>query len=139
MTVEEYLSAFKEVGFIKAREICPAGELGLMVAEKPQFLSCSTSQHSTTASHIKESKPIESRLRPDPVSRPHLPFGVNYFRNRRRPILSPFPVTSRKRVKFWKQIGCHSSIADYQNRIAGGSTRSERRGARKVNERKRTC
>jgi SAM-dependent methyltransferase len=35
MTVEEHLSAFKEVGFIKAREICPAADLSLMAAEKP--------------------------------------------------------------------------------------------------------
>lgn len=35
MTVEEHLSAFEEVGFIKAREICPAADLSLMRAEKP--------------------------------------------------------------------------------------------------------
>jgi len=35
MTVEEHLSTFKEVGFIKAREICPAADLSLMAAEKP--------------------------------------------------------------------------------------------------------
>jgi len=35
MTVEEHLSAFKEVGFIRAREICPAADLSLMAAEKP--------------------------------------------------------------------------------------------------------
>jgi hypothetical protein len=34
MTVEEHLSTFKEVGFIKAREICPAADLSLMAAEK---------------------------------------------------------------------------------------------------------
>ena len=35
MTVEEHLSTFKEVGFIKPREICPAADLSLMAAEKP--------------------------------------------------------------------------------------------------------
>jgi SAM-dependent methyltransferase len=35
MTVEEHLSTFKEVGFIRAREICPAADLSLMAAEKP--------------------------------------------------------------------------------------------------------
>ena len=35
MTVEEHLSTFTEVGFIKAREICPAADLSLMAAEKP--------------------------------------------------------------------------------------------------------
>jgi hypothetical protein len=35
MTVEEHLSTFKEVGFIKAREFCPAADLSLMAAEKP--------------------------------------------------------------------------------------------------------
>jgi SAM-dependent methyltransferase len=34
MTVEEHLSTFKEVGFIRAREICPAADLSLMAAEK---------------------------------------------------------------------------------------------------------
>jgi SAM-dependent methyltransferase len=34
MTVEEHLSTFEEVGFIKAREICPAADLSLMAAEK---------------------------------------------------------------------------------------------------------
>jgi hypothetical protein len=34
MTVEEHLVTFKEVGFIKAREICPAADLSLMAAEK---------------------------------------------------------------------------------------------------------
>ncbi|HUK42514.1 MAG TPA: class I SAM-dependent methyltransferase [Candidatus Acidoferrales bacterium] len=36
MTVKEHLSAFAEVGFIKPREICPAADLSLMRAEKPQ-------------------------------------------------------------------------------------------------------
>jgi SAM-dependent methyltransferase len=35
MTVEEHLSTFEEVGFINAREICPAADLSLMAAEKP--------------------------------------------------------------------------------------------------------
>ena len=35
MTLEEHLSTFKEVGFIRAREICPAADLSLMAAEKP--------------------------------------------------------------------------------------------------------
>ena len=35
MTVAEHLSTFKEAGFIKAREICPAADLSLMAAEKP--------------------------------------------------------------------------------------------------------
>ena len=35
MTVEEHLSTFKEVGFTKPREICPAADLSLMAAEKP--------------------------------------------------------------------------------------------------------
>jgi hypothetical protein len=35
MTVEEHLSTFEEVGFINAREICPAADLSLMGAEKP--------------------------------------------------------------------------------------------------------
>jgi ubiquinone/menaquinone biosynthesis C-methylase UbiE len=35
MTVEEHLSTFKKVGFIKPREICPAADLSLMGAEKP--------------------------------------------------------------------------------------------------------
>ena len=35
MTVEEHLSTFKKVGFINAREICPAADLSLMGAEKP--------------------------------------------------------------------------------------------------------
>jgi SAM-dependent methyltransferase len=35
MTVTEHLSTFKEVGFINAREICPATDLSLMAAEKP--------------------------------------------------------------------------------------------------------
>jgi SAM-dependent methyltransferase len=34
MTVKEQLSTFKEVGFIKAREVCPAADLSLMAAEK---------------------------------------------------------------------------------------------------------
>ena len=34
MTVEEHLSTFKEVGFIRAREIWPAADLSLMAAEK---------------------------------------------------------------------------------------------------------
>jgi SAM-dependent methyltransferase len=34
MTVEEHLSTFKKVGFINAREICPAADLSLMAAEK---------------------------------------------------------------------------------------------------------
>jgi predicted methyltransferase len=29
------LSTFKEVGFIRAKEICPAADLSLMAAEKP--------------------------------------------------------------------------------------------------------
>jgi len=35
VSVEEHLSTFKEVGFIRAREICPAADLSLMAAEKP--------------------------------------------------------------------------------------------------------
>jgi SAM-dependent methyltransferase len=35
MTVKEHLSTFKEIGFINAREICPAADLSLMGAEKP--------------------------------------------------------------------------------------------------------
>ena len=35
MTVEEHLSTFQEVGFIRPREICPAADLSLMAAEKP--------------------------------------------------------------------------------------------------------
>jgi SAM-dependent methyltransferase len=35
MTVEEHLSTFKKVGFINAREICPAADLSLMATEKP--------------------------------------------------------------------------------------------------------
>jgi SAM-dependent methyltransferase len=35
MTVKEHLSTFQEVGFIRAREICPAADLSLMAAEKP--------------------------------------------------------------------------------------------------------
>jgi hypothetical protein len=35
MTVEEHLSTFTEVGFIRAKEICPAADLSLMAAEKP--------------------------------------------------------------------------------------------------------
>jgi SAM-dependent methyltransferase len=35
MTVEEHLATFEKVGFIKAREICPAADLSLMAAEKP--------------------------------------------------------------------------------------------------------
>jgi ubiquinone/menaquinone biosynthesis C-methylase UbiE len=35
MTVEEHLSTFKKVGFIKPREICHAADLSLMAAEKP--------------------------------------------------------------------------------------------------------
>jgi len=35
MTVEEHLATFKEVGFSKPREICPAADLSLMAAEKP--------------------------------------------------------------------------------------------------------
>jgi hypothetical protein len=34
MTVKEHLSTFKKVGFINAREICPAADLSLMAAEK---------------------------------------------------------------------------------------------------------
>ena len=34
MTVEEHLSTFQKVGFISAREICPAADLSLMAAEK---------------------------------------------------------------------------------------------------------
>ena len=34
MTVEEHLSTFKEVGFTKPREICPAADLSLMAAER---------------------------------------------------------------------------------------------------------
>jgi len=34
MTVEEHLSTFKETGFVRAREICPAADLSLMAAEK---------------------------------------------------------------------------------------------------------
>lgn len=36
MTVEEHLSTFKKVGFINAREICPAADLSLMAAKRPQ-------------------------------------------------------------------------------------------------------
>ena len=35
MTVEEHLSTFQEVGFIKTREIGSAADLSLMAAEKP--------------------------------------------------------------------------------------------------------
>ena len=35
MTVKEHLATFKEVGFINAKEICPAADLSLMAAEKP--------------------------------------------------------------------------------------------------------
>jgi SAM-dependent methyltransferase len=35
MTVEEHLATFKEAGFIKPREICPAADLSLMAAQKP--------------------------------------------------------------------------------------------------------
>jgi predicted methyltransferase len=35
MTVDEHLSTLKNIGFINAREICPAADLSLMVAEKP--------------------------------------------------------------------------------------------------------
>lgn len=35
MTVEEHLSTFKELGFVRAREICAAADLSLMGAEKP--------------------------------------------------------------------------------------------------------
>jgi SAM-dependent methyltransferase len=35
MTVEEHLSTFRKVGFVNAREICPAADLSLMAAEKP--------------------------------------------------------------------------------------------------------
>jgi SAM-dependent methyltransferase len=35
MTVEEHLSTFKDIGFINAREVCPAADLSLMAAEKP--------------------------------------------------------------------------------------------------------
>ena len=34
MTVEEHFGDFKKVGFINAREICPAADLSLMAAEK---------------------------------------------------------------------------------------------------------
>jgi SAM-dependent methyltransferase len=34
MRVEEHLSTFKRVGFINAREICPAADLSLMAAER---------------------------------------------------------------------------------------------------------
>ena len=34
MTVEEHLSTFKDIGFINAREVCPAADLSLMAAEK---------------------------------------------------------------------------------------------------------
>jgi hypothetical protein len=33
MTVDEHLSTFEKIGFIKAREICPAADLSLMAAE----------------------------------------------------------------------------------------------------------
>lgn len=36
MTVEEHLSTITKVGFVNAREICPAADLSLMAAEKPQ-------------------------------------------------------------------------------------------------------
>ena len=36
MTVEEHLATFNKVGFIKPREICPAADLSLMAAERPQ-------------------------------------------------------------------------------------------------------
>jgi SAM-dependent methyltransferase len=36
MTVAEHLSTFKEAGFVRAREICPAADLSLMAAEKPK-------------------------------------------------------------------------------------------------------
>jgi SAM-dependent methyltransferase len=35
MTVEEHLSTFEKVGFVRAREICTAADLSLMTAEKP--------------------------------------------------------------------------------------------------------
>jgi len=35
MTVEEHLATFQEVGFIKAKEICPAADPSLMAAERP--------------------------------------------------------------------------------------------------------
>jgi SAM-dependent methyltransferase len=36
MSVEEHLATFEKVGFINAREICPAADLSLMAAEKPK-------------------------------------------------------------------------------------------------------
>jgi SAM-dependent methyltransferase len=36
MRVEEHLATFKKVGFINAREVCPAADLSLMAAEKPK-------------------------------------------------------------------------------------------------------
>jgi SAM-dependent methyltransferase len=36
MTVEEHLATFNKVGFINPREICPAADLSLMAAERPQ-------------------------------------------------------------------------------------------------------
>ena len=36
MTVKEHLSTFKEVGFINPREICPAADLSLIGAERPE-------------------------------------------------------------------------------------------------------
>jgi hypothetical protein len=38
MTVEEHLSTFKQVGFIRVREICPAVDPSLMGAERPTGL-----------------------------------------------------------------------------------------------------
>jgi len=35
MAIEKHLSTFEKVGFIKAREICPAADLSLMAADKP--------------------------------------------------------------------------------------------------------
>jgi predicted methyltransferase len=35
MTVEEHLSTFEKVDFIRPREICPAADRSLMAAEKP--------------------------------------------------------------------------------------------------------
>ncbi len=36
MTVDEHLAAFEQVGFIRGREICPAADLSLMGAERPE-------------------------------------------------------------------------------------------------------
>jgi len=58
VSVEEHLSTFKEVGFIRAREICPAADLSLMAAKSPK---------TKLLASVLAIRPVERKGQPNPV------------------------------------------------------------------------